>query len=101
MKIREWEIREHLQEVVGEYEDAFTGIYDDRTMYAWVVKPGFYIYQFGDQISIGGQGVAGAYFYPNLAKITKKSIELAYRMLEASVDDEGVTDPYVVQRLFI
>lgn len=100
MKIREWEIREHLQEVVGEYEDAFTGIYDDRTMYAWVVKPGFYIYQFGDQISIGGQGVTGTYFHPDLAKITKKSIELAYRMLEASVDDEGLTDPYVVQRLF-
>ena len=59
MKIREWEIREHLHEVVGEYEDAFTGIYDDRTMYAWVVKPGFYIYQFGEQISIGGQGVTG------------------------------------------
>lgn len=100
MKIREWEIREHLHEVVGEYEDAFTGIYDDRTMYAWVVKPGFYIYQFGEQISIGGQGVTGTYFYPDLTKITKKSIELAYRMLEASEDDEGVTNPYVVQRLF-
>ena len=100
MKIREWEIREHLHEVVGEYEDAFTGIYDDRTMYAWVVKPGFYIYQFGEQICIGGQGVTGTYFHPDLAKITKKSIELAYRMLESSGDDEGVTDPCVVQRLF-
>lgn len=100
MKIREWEIREHLQEVVGEYEDAFPGIYDDGTMYAWVVKPGFYIYQSGEQISIGGQGVISNYFYPDLAKITKKSIGLAYRMLEASGDDEGMTDPYVVQRLF-
>jgi len=100
MKIREWEVREHLQEVVGQYTDAFAGAYDDGTMYAWVVKPGFCIYQLGEQISIGGRGVTGAYFPPDLTKITKSSIELAYRALEASEDDEGVTDPYVVQRLF-
>lgn len=100
MKLREWEIRQHLQEVIGEYDDALPEIYGGSTMYAWVVKPGFSIYHFGEQISIGGQGVVSAYFSPNLTKITKKSIELAYRMLEASGDDEGKTDPYVVQRLF-
>jgi hypothetical protein len=100
MKIREWEIREHLQEVIGEYDDAFDRLDPGGILYAWVVKPGFRIYQFGEKISIGGSVINTDYFSPNLAKITQSSLELAYRMLEDSDDDEGTTNPYVVKRLF-
>ena len=101
MKLREWEVSRHLAALLGEEAQTFHGSgVRDLMLRMWTVRPGFAIYQFGDEISIAASGVIGRYFYPDLDKITRDSLNRADRMLSSSVCDDGFGDPYVVEKLF-
>lgn len=99
MKIREWEITQHISELLGEEPEVF-GAERGFILRAWIVRPGFRIYQLCEQISIGVDGLIGDYFTPSLDKITAESLARAGRIANASMDDDGWGDPLLIQNFF-
>lgn len=94
VKLREWEITQHITHLLGEEADSF------GKLRLWIVRVGFVLYQECESIRIGVSGVIGNKFEPDLNKITRESIILADRMLSASIDDDGFADPLIVEKLF-
>jgi len=87
MKIREWEIREHLTSLIGE-PDAF-GSSRDFVLYVWRPRVGFAIYQRGKNIAIAIDGLSGNYFEPDLEKINGFSLDRANAIAGGSRYDYG------------
>ena len=101
MKLREWEIRDHLVGLLGEEADVF-GVSADFTLRIWIVRPGFSIHHHGARIAIAIDGLTGKYFDPDLSKINKASLDLANRVASALNwdDDCDYGDPDAVEKLF-
>jgi hypothetical protein len=102
VKLRDWETTQLLTALLGAEEDAYLGIASSSlNVRKWIVRPGFTIYQKGDEICIGVDGLLGSYFVPSLDKITAESIAKVGRMIiDASLDDDGWGDPLIAERAF-
>jgi hypothetical protein len=101
LKLREWEIRKHLTDLLGEESDVF-GISDNFTLRIWIVRPGFSIHNNGARIAIAIDGLTGKYFDPDLSKINRASLELADRVAGVpNYDyDSDYGNPDAVEKLF-
>ena len=101
VKLRDWETTQLLTALLGAEEDGYLGIASSSlNVRKWIVRPGFTIYQKGDEICIGSDGLLGSYFIPSLDKITAESIARIDRMMGASLDDDGHGDPLIAERAF-
>ena len=101
MKLREWQIHDHLVSLLGDEDDVF-GSSHDFCLRVWRLRPGFAIYQNGSNIQVAVEGLTGNPFDPDLDKINAASIESAIRF--AAVPDYSSAYEYgvheAIEKLF-
>jgi hypothetical protein len=101
MKLREWQIHDHLVSLLGDEDDVYGNI-SDFCLRIWRLRPGFAVYQNGSSLQVEVEGLTGRPFNPDLSKINSVSIDSAIRF--AAVPDYSSAYEYgvheAIEKLF-
>lgn len=78
MKLRQWEIEQHLTVLLGSEPEVFwAGSNRSRALLLWPHRDGLALLQRGNMIAVSVHGSVSAYFEPCLDKISEDGITAA------------------------
>lgn len=85
MKLRQWEIEQHLSALLSSRPEVFwAGSNRSRALLLWPHKDGLAFVQRGNMISASVHGSVSAYFEPCLDKISEDGITAAVNIIARS-----------------